>query len=71
LKNFEALLPHLKFVGEHQQRVGRVAAVTDSEFLTIMPRIVAHFVSAEVQHSSLTRTNAWLETGASKLAHSR
>ena len=65
-KNFEALLSHLKFVGEHQRHIGRVAAVTDSEFLTIMPSIAAHFVSAEVEHFAFDekeRALAWLETG--------
>ena len=65
-KNFEALLAHLKFVGEHQRLIERVAAVTDSEFLTIMPSIVTHFVHAEVKHFGLDekeRALAWLETG--------
>jgi SpoIIAA-like len=65
-KNFEALLSHLKFVGEHQRHIGRIAAVTDSEFLTIMPSILSHFVSAEVKHFGLDekdRALAWLETG--------
>ena len=65
-KNFEALLSHLKFVGEHQRYIERVAAVTDSGFLTIMPGIVAHFVRAEVKHFGFDekeRALAWLETG--------
>jgi len=65
-KNFEALLSHLKFVGAHQRHIGRVAAVTDSEFLTIMPSIIAHFVSAEVKHFGFDekeRALAWLESG--------
>ena len=65
-KNFEGLLSHLKFVGEHQRKIERVAAVTDSEFLTIMPSIVTHFVHAEVKHFGLDekeRALAWLETG--------
>ncbi len=65
-KNFEALLSHLKFVGAHQRHIGRVAAVTDSEFLTIMPSIVAHFVSAEVKHFAFEEKEGalvWLETG--------
>ncbi len=65
-KNFEALLSHLKFVGQHQRHIGRVAAVTDNEFLSIMPTIVAHFVSAEVKHFAFDekeRALAWLETG--------
>ncbi len=65
-KNFEGLLSHLKFVGDHQRKIERVAAVTDSEFLTIMPSIVTHFVHAEVKHFGLDekeRALAWLETG--------
>ena len=64
--SFEALLSHLKFVGEHQRNIERVAAVTDSGFLAIMPSIVAHFVRAEVKHFGFdekARALAWLETG--------
>ena len=64
-KNFEGLLSHLRFVGEHQTRIERVAAVTDSEFLTIMPSIVSHFVHAEVKHFGFDekeRALAWLES---------
>ena len=65
-KNFEGLLSHFKFVGEHQRHIERVAAVTDSEFLTIMPSIVSHFVRAEVKHFGFDekeRALTWLETG--------
>jgi hypothetical protein len=65
-KNFEGLLSHLRFVGEHQRKIERVAAVSDSELLTIMPSIVAHFVHAEVKHFGFDekeRALAWLETG--------
>jgi len=64
-KNFEALLSHFKFVGEHHRHVERVAAVTDSEFLTIMPSIVTHFVHAEVKHFGFDEKEqalAWLES---------
>ena len=65
-KNFEGLLAHLKFAGEHQRHIERLAAVTDSEFLTIMPSIVAHFVRAEVKHFGFDekeRALAGLATG--------
>ena len=65
-KDFEGLISHLKFVGEHQRFIGRIAAVTDSEFLTIVPSILSHFVSAEVKHFGLDDKDqalAWLETG--------
>ncbi len=48
--DFAALLSHLKFVKNHHQHVERVAAVTDSGFLAIMPSIVSHFIQAEVRH---------------------
>lgn len=45
-----ALISHLKFVKDHHRHITKVAAVTDSAFLSIMPRVVDHFVSAEVRH---------------------
>jgi hypothetical protein len=65
-ESFGALVSHLKFVGGHQQKIERVAAVTDSGFLAIVPRIVDHFVHAEVKHFDFDdkeRALAWLETG--------
>jgi hypothetical protein len=49
--SFGALVSHLKFVKDHHRQVARVAAVTDSEFLKIMPHIAQHFVSAEIRSS--------------------
>jgi hypothetical protein len=43
-------LAHLKFVKNHHRHIAKVAAVTDSGFLTIMPSIVSHFVHAQVRH---------------------
>ena len=48
--DFAALLSHLKFVKNHHQHVAKIAAVTDSGFLSIMPSIVSHFIHAEVRH---------------------
>lgn len=45
-----ALISHLKFVRDHHKFITKVAAVTDSTLLSIMPRVVDHFVSAEVRH---------------------
>ncbi len=64
--SFGALVSHLKFVRDHHRRVERVAAVTDSEFLKIMPHIAQHFVSAQIrQFPSVQKTEAlaWLEAG--------
>ena len=49
-ENFAALLSHIKFVKEHQHNIKKVAAVTDSGFLSILPRVAGQFVQAEVKH---------------------
>lgn len=48
--DFDALMSHIRFVRDNSADFDRVAAVTDSKFLTIMPKIVDRFVSAEVRH---------------------
>ncbi|MDH5588321.1 MAG: STAS/SEC14 domain-containing protein [Nitrospirota bacterium] len=40
----------MRFVKNHNQKIKKVAAVTDSGFLSIMPHIANHFVDAEVKH---------------------
>jgi len=48
-ENFAGLVSHLRFVREHHRHVRRIAAVTDSAFLGIAPKIAAHFVGAEIK----------------------
>ena len=43
-ENFGALVSHLKFVADHHKHIDRIAAVTNSSFLRIMPRIADYFV---------------------------
>lgn len=62
--SFGALLEHLKFVRREARQLQKIAAVTDSGFLNIMPRIVDHFVQAEVRHfdySDREQAQAWLQ----------
>ena len=51
-ENFATLVSHMKFVKEHHNNIKKVAAVTDSGFLSILPRVANHFVQAEVKHFS-------------------
>ena len=60
-EDFAALLSHLKFVREHHRRIKKVAALSDSAILKIMPHIAAHFVSAEVRHFALAERSAALD----------
>jgi len=48
--NFAAFLSHMKFVKNHHQKVKKIAAVTGSGFLSIMPQVANHFIRAEVRH---------------------
>ena len=61
-RSFDALLSHLKFIADHHRQIDRIAVVTDSGLLKIMPRIaelkVRHFNFEEKD-----RALAWLETG--------
>ena len=48
--SFGALFEHLKFVRQQRDQIKKVAAVTDSGFLAVMPHVVDHFIQAEVRH---------------------
>jgi len=48
--NFAAFLSHMKFVKNHHRKIRKIAAVTGSSFLSIMPQVAKHFVQAEVRH---------------------
>ena len=64
--SFGALVSHLKFVADHHRQIKRIAAVTDSGFLKIVPRIATHFVQADIRHFDFhdkERALVWLETG--------
>ena len=47
--DFAALTAHFRFVRDHHSKVRRVALVTDSRFLSVLPRLAALFVDAEVR----------------------
>ena len=49
-QDFAALISHLRFVKAHHTRIDRVAAVTDSGVLSVLPQVASHFVKAEVRH---------------------
>jgi SpoIIAA-like len=58
--DFAALTAHFRFVREHQSRVRRVAVVTDSRFLSALPRIAGVFVAAEVRSFAMNERDAAL-----------
>lgn len=62
--NFAAFLSHIKFVKNHHQKIKKIAAVTGSGFLSIMPQVANHFVKAEIRHFDYNDKDAalnWLK----------
>jgi hypothetical protein len=63
--DFAGLIGHLRFVRDHHRRIRRVAAVTDSTVLSILPKIAEHFAQPEIRVFTVARraeAMAWLET---------
>ena len=48
--NLDSAVSHFKFVRDHHRKISKVAFVSDSDVLTLLPKLVSHFVSAEVKH---------------------
>src|SRR6478672_10822306 len=64
-KDFAAILAHLRFIKDHHRKIEKIAAVSDSSFLSIAPKIASHFVQAEVRHFAQSQREealAWLQT---------
>lgn len=60
--DFGSLLAHLKFVEDHHRKINKVAIVSDSAVLSILPKITDHFVAADVKHfgqDQLDAAKAW------------
>jgi len=49
-QNFAGFVSHLNFIKDQQTRVSKVAMVSDSTLMEVMPKLVDHFVNAEVRH---------------------
>lgn len=64
-ENFAGLVSHLRFVRNHESKVRRIAVVTDSPLIELLPALARHFVSAEVRRFSFDQRDAafeWLKS---------
>jgi hypothetical protein len=69
--DFAAFLSHIKFVKNHHQKIRKIAAVTGSGFLSIMPQVANHFVQAEIKHFDYDDKEAalnWLQADNADIA---
>jgi hypothetical protein len=63
-RSLGAVASHLKFVVDHHRQIERIAAVTNSGFLKIMPRIAGHFVHPKIKcfdFEQKVQALVWLE----------
>ena len=62
-EDFGGLMSHLKFVRDHHKNIKKLATVSDSKVLTVMPKIAEHFIGAEARHfdsADLYAAELWL-----------
>jgi len=65
-EDFSGFLSHVRFIQENNRDIDKVAAVTDSAFLSIMPRVANLFISATVRHFPIAERDEameWLQSG--------
>ena len=64
-EDFAGLLSHLKFVRDHHEKIDKVAVVSDGKVVSIMPKIVDHFINAKVKYfpnESLDEAVSWVRS---------
>ena len=64
--SFGALVTHLKFIGEHHEKIARIAFVTDSPVGSIAEKIGSHFVKAKIKEfdfEELEAAKSWILSG--------
>ena len=49
-EDLDGVIAHFRFVRGHHRKIARVAFVSDSNVLALLPRLASHFISAQVRH---------------------
>jgi len=65
-RNVAAFVAHMKFVAGHHRKIDRIAAMTNSSFLKIIPGIAGHILHPEIRSfgsSQKEQALSWLATG--------
>lgn len=66
-ENLGALVEHLRFVGGHQRRIGRVALAVDGQPVGVAARVAGALLHPEVRHfatGEIDAATAWAGAGA-------
>jgi len=61
--SFASFVAHIQFVNGHHKHVKKVALCTDAPFSTLVEKLGAHFVSAEIKvfpYDELSQAKQWI-----------
>ena len=61
--SFASFVAHIQFVNRHHKHVKKVALCTDAPFGTLVEKLGAHFVSAEIKvfpYAELSQAKQWI-----------
>jgi hypothetical protein len=64
-ESFAGFTAHIRFVRNHQQRIERLALVTDSSVAPVAEAVAKHFTAAEIKHFPFAEHEMalnWLKT---------
>ena len=64
-RSFGAFASHIRFVVDHHRQIERIAVVTNSKFLRVLPPIAGYLVHPKIKNFSFEEKDqalAWLET---------
>ena len=59
--DFAALVAHLKFVRDHHRKIEKIAVVSDSNVLSVAPKIATNFVKADIRTFDQSQRDAALD----------
>jgi hypothetical protein len=62
-ENLAGAISHFKFIRDHHNNISKVAFVSDSDVLALLPKLASHFINAEVKHFKGDQENdaiAWI-----------
>ena len=64
-ENFAGFAAHIRFVRSHEEKIERIAVVTDSPFAKVAEALGKHFIAAEIRRFAFADYDAalaWLKT---------
>ena len=66
-EGLDGLIEHMRFVKNHHQAIERIALVTDALIGQVVPKLVRHFVNAEIRqfdYDDFDDARRWMEESA-------